>query len=62
VAGSPAVAWTGNLRIDFYACGLQLSFDEGRISSIERWTPPADDTASIDASLPVEDFPHLAVA
>ena len=61
LAASPAVGWTGDLRLDFYTGGLRLRFGEGRLSSVERWTPPADDDTAgrADASLAVEDFGHL---
>ena len=60
VAASPAVAWTGELRIDLYQGGLRLRFDEGRLSEIEPWKPPAGGSESaVDASMPRDDFLHL---
>ena len=60
LAASPAVAWTGDLRVDLYQNGLRLRFDDGRLSSVERWTPPADETESAaDAQLDRETFLHL---
>jgi Acetyltransferase (GNAT) domain len=60
VAASPAVAWTGDLRIDLYDGGFRLRFDEGRLVGIEPWIPPDDDTGgAADASLPRDDFLHL---
>ena len=57
---SPAVAWTGDLRIDLYEEGLRLRFDEGRLDAIEPWRPPADDgEPGADASMPRDDFLHL---
>ena len=61
LAASPAVAWTGELRIDLYRGGLLLRFDEGRLAEIEPWaTPPAGSSErSADASVPRDDFLHL---
>jgi GNAT superfamily N-acetyltransferase len=60
LAASPAIGWTGELRIDLYTGGLLTRFDEGRVASIERWTPPGDDSVSpADARLPAADFLHL---
>ena len=60
LAVSPAVAWTGELRIDLYQGGLRLRIDEGRLSEIETWEPPADGSEStIDARMPRDDFVHL---
>jgi Acetyltransferase (GNAT) domain len=60
LAVSPAVAWTGELRIDLYQGGLRLRFDRGRLAEIEPWKPPADGTESgVDASIPRDDFLHL---
>ena len=62
LAASPAVSWTGDLRIDLYTGGLRFRFDEGRVSSVEHWTPPPGDTAIVaDASLTVEAFLHLVL-
>lgn len=60
LAASPAVAWTGDLHIDLYNGGLRLRFEDGRLSLIEQWMPPADETDStVDASLPRTEFLHL---
>ena len=60
LAVSPAVAWTGELRIDLYQGGLRLRFDQGRLSQIEPWQPPADGSEStVDASMTRDDFLHL---
>ena len=60
VAASPAVASTGDLRIDLYDCGVLLRFDEGRLAGIEPWVPPDDATDGVaDASVPRDDFLHL---
>jgi GNAT superfamily N-acetyltransferase len=59
LAESPAVNWTGDLRIDLYQGGLRLRFDDGRLSGIEPWQPPAGDTDGADASIPRDDFLHL---
>ena len=40
LATSPAIGWTGELHIDLYTGGILIRFDEGRITSIERWSPP----------------------
>jgi len=43
LAESVAVGHTGELKLSFYRDGLRLVFDEGRLSSVERWMPtPAD--------------------
>ena len=50
LAASPAVAWTGGLRVDLYQGGLGLHFDDGRLATVERWDPPAGDTeTAVDA-------------
>jgi GNAT superfamily N-acetyltransferase len=60
VASSPAIAWTGDLRIDLYQEGLRLRFDDGRLSAIEPWRPPAaDGDPGADASMPRDEFLHL---
>jgi hypothetical protein len=60
LAGSPAVAWTGDLRIGLYEEGLRLRFDEGRLGGIERWSPAAGDAGGpVDALVPRDDFLHL---
>jgi hypothetical protein len=60
LAASPAIGWTGELHIDLYTEGILIGFDEGRIASIERWSPPDDGTESpADARLPIAEFLHL---
>jgi GNAT superfamily N-acetyltransferase len=60
LASSPAVAWTGDLRIDLYRVGLRLRFDEGRLLVVEPWNPPTHDSErAADVSIPQEDFVHL---
>ena len=60
LASSPAVAWTGDLRIGLYEEGLRLRFDKGRLGGIERWSPAAGDAGGpVDALLPRDDFLHL---
>ncbi len=60
VASSPAVAWTGDLRIDLYQEGLRLRFEDGRLSAIEPWRRPGDDgDRGADASMPRNEFLHL---
>jgi hypothetical protein len=60
LATSPAVAWTGELRISLYEEGLRLRFDQGRLTAIERWSLAAGDAGgTVDAHLPRDDFLHL---
>jgi GNAT superfamily N-acetyltransferase len=60
LAASPAVAWTGTLCIDLYQGGLQVRFDQGRLSAVEPWSRPTDHRPStVDASIRREDFLHL---
>jgi GNAT superfamily N-acetyltransferase len=60
LAASPAIGWTGELRIDLYTSGILIRFDEGRIASIDRWSPPDDDRESpADARLAIAEFLHL---
>jgi hypothetical protein len=60
VAASPAVAWTGTLRIDLYQGGIQLRFDRGRLSAVEPWSRPTyDGERAVDASIRREDLLHL---
>ncbi len=60
LAASPAVGWTGDLRVDLYTSGLHLRFDGGRLTSVEPWAPPPDEGGPrADASMAIEDFLHL---
>jgi GNAT superfamily N-acetyltransferase len=60
LASSPAVAWTGDLRIDLYREGVQLRFDEGRLAAIESWRPQADGgEPGADVSIPCDEFLQL---
>jgi GNAT superfamily N-acetyltransferase len=60
LAASPAVAWTGELRIDMYRGGLRFRFDGGRLAEIEPWAPPAGNSEStVDASVQRDDFLQL---
>jgi hypothetical protein len=60
LASSPAVAWTGDLRIGLYDEGLRLRFDEGRLGRIDRWSSAAGDAGgTVDAYVPRDDFLHL---
>jgi hypothetical protein len=60
LASSPAVAWTGDLRIDLYREGVRLRFDEGRLSAIEPWRPQGDGgEPGADVTIPRDDLLHL---
>ncbi len=60
LAASPAVGWTGDLRVDLYTSGLHLRFDGGRLTSVEAWAPSPDESGPrADASMAIEDFLHL---
>jgi hypothetical protein len=60
LAGSPAVGWTGELRIDLYDGVLVLRFDRGRLISVEGAGPLAGGgDADVDASIPRETLLHL---
>jgi hypothetical protein len=60
VSASPAVAWTGTLRIDMYQGGLQLRFDEGRLAAVDTVNGPTDDRpGTVDARIRREDLLHL---
>jgi hypothetical protein len=57
---SPAVAWSGDLRIGLYDEGLRLRFKQGRLTGIERWSAAAGDAGgTVDAYVPRDDFLHL---
>jgi hypothetical protein len=57
LASSPAVGWTGDLRVDLYERGLRLAFEQGRLARIEPWSPPTDDGS--DAGMAKETFLNL---
>jgi hypothetical protein len=60
VSASPAVAWTGTLRIDMYQGGLQLRFDEGRLAAVDTMNGPTDDRpGTVDARIRRDDLLHL---
>ncbi len=39
LADSPAVGFTGELKLNFYRFGVRLSFDGGRLAAAERYAP-----------------------
>ncbi len=43
---SPAVGHTGELKLSFYRNGIRLTFDAGRITSVEPWMPTHEDGGS----------------
>jgi hypothetical protein len=43
LARSIAVGHTGDLKLSFYRTGIRLTFDAGRLTSIEPWQPTHDD-------------------
>ena len=59
LAASPAVGWTGELRLDLYTEGLALRFDEGRLAAVEAWRPSPDGAEHADARLRTDDLVHL---
>ena len=48
---------TGELKISFYRDGLQLVFDNGRLTAVERWVPTDDDEGA--AAFPDRTFLQL---
>jgi hypothetical protein len=61
LARSPAVGWTGDLRIDLYTGGLRLHVDEGRIALVERWIPGGESEGTADARLTSDDLLQLVL-
>jgi hypothetical protein len=43
LAASPVVGYSGELKISFYRSGIQLTFDEGKLTDIESWEPSVDE-------------------
>jgi hypothetical protein len=58
LADSPAVGWTGGLRVSVYTGELLLRFEHGRLIAVEEAGRPSDDDEA-DASIPRETFLHL---
>jgi GNAT superfamily N-acetyltransferase len=52
LAGSVLMGHTGELRINFFRRGLRLAFEQGRLTSAQRWAPA-------DAAFPNPAFPDL---
>jgi len=57
LAASPAVAYTGVLKLNLYRGGLMLTFSEGRLTAIEPWATP--DFSEAEASFPPLTLLHL---
>jgi hypothetical protein len=55
IASSPATNYSGDLRLDFYADGLKMSFKDGRLASVAPWRPDDGDDHG-DAGMPREAF------
>ncbi|HDQ72133.1 MAG TPA: hypothetical protein ENN19_08555 [Chloroflexi bacterium] len=43
LADSVAVGHTGTLKISLYRAGLQLAFEQGRLTEVTAWTPTPED-------------------
>jgi hypothetical protein len=60
LAASPAVGWTGDLRVSLYTGVLLLRFEHGRLIAVEEAGRLGDgDDADADASIPRETLLHL---
>ncbi len=57
LAASPAIGYSGELKLNLYRDGLILSFSEGRLTEIEPWATPEFDEAG--ASFPPLTLLHL---
>jgi len=57
LAASPAVGYSGDLRLNFYRDGLRLTFAGGRLDEVAEW--PEADRADAGASFPPLTFLHL---
>ena len=55
---SPAINYSGELRLDFYVEGVHISFKDGRVASVAPWRPDDDDDHG-DAGMPRDAFLHL---
>lgn len=55
--GTVAEGYTGQLKVSFFRDGVQLGFERGRITSIERWVP--GDVKQGDARFPFFSFWQL---
>jgi predicted N-acetyltransferase YhbS len=60
LAASPVTGYQGRLRIDCYTEGLELVFEDGRLTSVAPWRP-ADDLDQADASMTRETLMHLVL-
>jgi len=58
LAASPATNYSGDLRLDFYADGLLMSFKDGRLASAARWRPD-DNEDHGDAGMPRDAFVQM---
>lgn len=58
LAGSILTGYTGDLKIDHYRGGLRLRFDQGKLTLVEPWRPPAYGDAA-DAGCPALTFLQL---
>jgi hypothetical protein len=58
LATSPAVGWTGELRIDLFDGMVVLRFERGRLIAVDR-AGPITDGGEADASVPRDTFVHL---
>ena len=57
LASSAFVGYTGELKLGFYTSGLRLTFDRGRIATVEPWKPAEGNSG--DARFPDLTFLHL---
>jgi hypothetical protein len=57
LASSPLAGHTGELRLNFYRHGIRLTFDNGRLTTVEPWPDP--DYTRAAASFPDLTFLHL---
>jgi hypothetical protein len=58
LAASPAMNYSGDLRLHFYVDGLKMSFTDGRLASVAPWRPDDDDDHG-DAGMPRDAFVHM---
>ena len=57
LVGSPVEGHTGELKLSFYRSGARLTFEQGRISTVEPWKPTPDQGG--DAAFPAYTFLQL---
>lgn len=60
LAGSPAAGFSGHYRCDLFTDGVELAFEDGRLTLVDRWRPASWDDG-VDVAMPRNSFLHLVL-